>query len=383
MTSRKEYDRFFRQRFPDVRYAMAAVYLWGLAEMEAGETGKLIVKSLDKWAQRVWMDRHTVGKALTDLHRLNLVEYKEGKAGLNKIAAEVRRRTMEEIQTLCPRDILNKFVPPDLAELADLLTRRGLPWGSEIVYPQWSVQRTGRIGARGAPPAGKSRTERQEAFLASLKPGEVLVEHDLKSAEPTIMIHELMRLGLWSPEVGIKDVYQLLADVEHIDRSKAKRKFMATAYTRAQRIQPKASWPVELRSLFKAVNEYRDHLWNQWPATDDQPRHAYTLGGRKILHDGRTRMHRGRVLSWRIQGTVVDIVMPCVRELIQADVRGEIRFYCQFHDSVIYAVQGGPDTTRYLNVIQTGIDALGIRLKIETKRQQDQTQTETDPTPQV
>jgi hypothetical protein len=368
MNSQKDYDRFFRQRFPDVRHAMAAVYLWGLPLMEAGRLGKLIIASTDQWQKTVFMDRHTVAKALEDLHKLDLVEYTPGKVGLNKIGAKVRRRTMEEIMTLCPRVILDKFVPSDLAKLAEVLTERGLPWGNEIVFPQWSVQCTGRIGPSKGPPAGKSKSERQEAFLASLKPGEILTEHDLKSAEPTILMHELARLGYWKAPEGMTDIYQVMADAERIDRSKAKRLFMRTSYTRAQRIIPKAYWPAELRSLFEAINLYRDYLWELWPATNEHHRQIYTLSGRMIQHDGRKRMHRGRVLSWRLQGTVADIIMPAVRKLIQAERKDELRFYCQFHDSVIYATRRDVNQMQFQRHLETEIEALGIQMDIETKQ---------------
>jgi hypothetical protein len=367
MTTRKEFDRYFRQHYPDVRHAVGAIYLWGLPELEAERTGRVIVDSLDRWASITLLDRHTVRKALSDLHQLNLVEFLPGKAGLGKEASIVRRRTSDEIKTLSPREVLEKYIPADLEQLAQLLTERGVPWYKGNVHPLWSVQRTGRIGAKGAPPAGISKEARHAGFLASLDRNEELVEIDIKSAEPSILMHELVRLGLWTkPEPGY-DVYGVLGEAEGIDRKQAKRRFLKAAYSPA-RVLADPRWPREVHSLVFAVNRYRDHLWLQCPPTAEQHRHIYTIGGRKMLHDGRSRMHRGKLLAWRLQGTVADVIMPITKGLIEKEKEGEYRFYCQNHDSIVSATRRDETTLQIRDQIVREINNLGLELEVQITR---------------
>jgi hypothetical protein len=60
--------------------------------------------------------------------------------------------------------------------------------------------------------------------------------------------------------------------------------------------------------------------------------------------------------------------MPAVRKLIQAERKDELRFYCQFHDSVIYATRRDVNQMQFQRHLETEIEALGIQMDIETKQ---------------
>lgn len=314
--------------------------------MEARVSTNRVVASLDQWAAEARLDRATVSKALRALHALGLIEYTPGRAGLHRKACEVRRRNVDEVVAHCPREILERFTPPDFSALADALRARGVPWGSGTVFPRWNVQITGRIGPSGAPPAGVTKAERLHGFLAALRTGETLYDIDIRAAEPSILLHELRRLNQCAGR-NAADIYESLSRAAGCNRDRAKRLFQSVIYSKAMRVIPPHDWPPFLRDLIKAVDTYRNDLWTRGAPSKGLPRFTHTVGGRRILHDGQKRMHRGRLLSWRLQGTVADIVMKTVAVILRDERELGVRFFCQAHDSIVFAAA---DETRAVAV---------------------------------
>lgn len=375
-------EHYVRTRFRDMSSAAFNMYFSGLRLLERNLTKKPFVAfdaTEEDWQEYSHLSIPTIRRTLPLLHRLGVIEFRagsNGRDGHGRKKGRVRRRSIDEMKRHVTAAILERFVPADADELGQRLQMHGVPWHDKVIYPRWSVAITGRLSPCGSTPMTARRTNtkgaRLKAFRAALQSGEVLLECDVRSAEPTLLIHDLERSGLLAPGKSAEDVYALLQTLPIIQgRDHAKREFQRhLAYTSRQRIVVPPGWGLPedhfLRSLAAAVDQHRETLWCDGRPSKGSARHVYTLAGRKVSAARGRKIHRGRVLSWRIQGTVADIMLKVVSRILDDETKGLCRFFMFAHDAVFVAITKG---SRYDPgaIIRHEADRLGIKWAVRTQ----------------
>jgi len=338
--------------------------------------GAKVLASEDDWCMASGHNRRTVHKALVDLAArgpISLTPGDNGRTTGKRKAAIVRRNSIAEIQTACPREVLTAFVPADAEQLCAILNERGIPWHGQTIKPRWTVQRTGRIGYGGSimvQPGHNTKAARIEAFRASLRPGERLIEADFSSAEPSLLCHELEQNNLIPPGIDPAKIYSEIQRAAKSSRDDAKTRFQKTVYSPYPNLYVPEAWNLEqghfLREVISGAERYRNRLWDQGKPTKDQPRHVHTATGRLIQGVSRERIHRGKVLAWRLQGTIADIFLSIIPAVLEAEQRGECRLFLPLHDALYVSVPEG-STFNPARLMQEKAAELGLPLKVTTK----------------
>jgi len=397
---RDEVEAFVRRHLRDMDSTAYCLYMLALPTLERQQDGygKPVLASQDSWAQACHFSRPATAKGLRTLAACGLIHLTPGDNGLvtgKRLASKVRRCSIEEIRSLCPREILERFAPPDAERLADVLNRRGVPWHGETISPHWFTTNTGRIESKEAiyrTEGHNTRQERNRAFVASLKPGEVLLNSDYSAAEPSILCHDLQRLGLLTRPVDPANIYEAILKAASVNRGGAKmlfnpyarrqktrfisanrdgakQLFNAIAYSPCRRLVIPQEWDLPpdhfLRDLIPALERYREHLWKHGRDTPDAPRHVVTLTGRRIEHDRKTRMHRGKPIAWRAQGTVADVLLSTIPAILEAEREGRCRFFFQAHDALFVAVPKDSDFNPAA-IMEKAADDAGLPLRVKT-----------------
>ena len=400
---RAELEAFVRRHFRDLDKTPWNLYMLALPTLEQRQKvgyGNTVVASQDQWAQACHFSRPATAKGLRTLNACGLIHLTPGDNGLvtgKRLASRVRRCSIEEIRSLCPREILEHFTPPDAEQLADVLNQRGVPWHGKTETPHWFVTVSGRIESEDAiykKEGHNTRQERNRAFVASLNPGEVLLNADFSAAEPSVLCHDLQRLGWLSRPVDPASIYDAILKAASVNRGGAKmlfnpysrrerhrfipankdgakQLFNTIAYSPCRRLVIPPEWDLPpdhfLRDLIPALERYREHLWQYGKETPDAPRQVVTLTGRRIEHDRKTRMHRGKPIAWRAQGTVADVLLSTIPTVLEAEREGRCRFFFQAHDALFVAVPEGSDFNPAA-VMEQAAANVGLPLRVISKQ---------------
>ncbi len=275
-------------------------------------------------------------------------------------ATRLRRYSLLELMNGEPRRKLIDYTPVDAKKLAEILAARTFTYGqNKTCHPQWNIQASGRVMSAKPNIQGDPPKKRRANLLAGVKPGEVLIDADFKTAEPTVI----------QDVIGYRfenDPYQTAADLLHIDRNSAKLKVNSLAYHSDSEVSL-SFWknpPAEkvFRPYVEALTAYKEVLWENGKPRGKKRRYVNTLSGRKIEAKRGEASHRGQPLSWQITGTVADIMNAACLKIIELEPSKSWKFCFPEHDAVY--VIGQPE---HAGEIRDILEAEAIRLKQRLK----------------
>ena len=359
----------------NLKNSAGSCYFHGLPSLERTQrvgVGGWICASYDTWAQASYRTKKTVRKVFAGkdgLVELGLVELIPGDAH-KRLATKIRRRNIEELKTLIPRERLNRFVPPEADSLAKKLESISIQWGQECFEPTYQAARTGRIYMSKPNLQNKPEPERIKQLFQPLSSNEILSYSDYSQGEPTILFHALRENLLWKHPKNPSDIYNDLASHRRISRDKAKQALLKYFYSPFREISVPSEWDLPpghyIINLFNAVNTYRLRLWEIGSPIKGTPRHADTLFSRSIFSNPRQRIHRGTLLAWRIQGTLADIFNSALTSVLDAHDKGDIRFLLQLYDG-IYAAVTSSNINLVANKMKEAAQDAGIELETTQK----------------
>ena len=373
-----ETEGFVLRYFPALTTVQRNLYFIGVRILERRNGGifRPITEDEETWRRVSGPARKKVREGREELQALGLIHLTPGNNGSDgspRRKATVRRCSIEEIRNGVDAEILNRFVPADIEALAAEIEERGIPWNGDLIRPRWNVALTGRLNHSSSPltaPRTNTKTYRLKAFRRSLAEDEELIEADWKAAEPTVLCDVLAKRGLLGEEAEPESIYEALQTTTGCNNKKAKKLFQSVAYSAYKHISVPDTWKLPsghfLFPLVEAIEAYRQHLWSLGTPRNGEPRFVHTLTGRKIIHDRKKRMHRGKPLAWQIQGTVADIFAKAVKQVLEDDANGLCRFFFPCHDAVYVAVKQGSDYDPAA-VMKRYADEVGIPLRAETE----------------
>lgn len=284
-------------------------------------------------------DPKTVGPSLVALREAGLIEYAPGERGPGHRAASImRRRTLEEIQYGNPKNLIEPPIWPDAARLAQLLSRP-ITFGEKSFTPRWYANRIGRVHQDKCHAAAYiqdcPRDKREAAYLSGMTPGRVLVNCDIKQAEPRV-IRELLKIHSLALPGFPQDPYQNLASALSIERDEAKELFNSIAYSmnpishkyHFAKYGSRLAWALDYAN---AVVELRKRI--RIEAKDRYPPFSVlTLRGRLIHPLKEERPHNGKLLAWIAQASIADAVVPACLEIIEREDETGWRLLSNMHD---------------------------------------------------
>jgi len=242
----------------------------------------------------------------------------------------------------------------DAHRLATALSDRAFRFGDKTIKPIWTVGQTGRVTA--SKPAVQNtkgkHTARVAGLRSGLESGDCLVHVDIKSAEPSLIKH-LLNIP------SERDLYAEYIAATGCERDDAKQAVNTLAYCR-NAMRCFAHWPIaaqdQLRDYVEKLDVYKAGLWTECQKT----RSVTTLTGRPIKAREGERLHPGRIMNWRIQGTVADVVnAACLSLLPSASV------IIPVHDA-IYAILPSGKTELVAMAITGRAGEKGLPLKVTT-----------------
>lgn len=318
------------------------VYFTGarFLERKTAALCEIIVKPVGGWQQAAGVSVNTVGKALRHCFELGLIDYHPGQAVLGGAASQVRRRTIAELETGVSETVLRSHTPVMAQELVERLKGRRFTYGSSEISPALIAAKTGRIYMRHPCPQTDPADLRRERLAEGLAENQILIEVDFRQTEPTIAKHLLAEEHLF-PAKWPKDIYQELASHLGQPRDDVKGLVMAgllNAHSSSAHIHKWGVLPgTFLHELAEALDEYKTRLWSRSKPRAGKRRHVRTLGGTLVEALKGERLHKGKLLSWQIQGTVADILNAAIGEILDLEHGQDWRFLFQVYDSVYVA----------------------------------------------
>lgn len=369
----REYERWTRQHFPDIRGAAFHVLYIGLPALERTTRvgfGGRVVANLDRWASETGDDRRTVTKGLSELAKQGLITWVRGEAS-TRAATAVRRCPVEKLAKEISPAVLHAYIPADIEALAKNLEARGVVWGGSTLCPRFTVQLTGRIVTTNPCMHTSPESKRCASLSSGLLNGEMLVSCDYVQAEPTVVLRALSDRGLMSATAQAADLYQELGALRGIRREEAKKDLLRVFYSPCRRLTVPDSWNVPsghvIRQVIQAVVVLRETLWRDGRPRRGESRHVCTLDGRKMILPRGRRAHRGQVLSWLSQGTVADVIATAIKNLIDVEATANIRFLLSVYDNVYVAVQDAQGVAMVETIMRDAAASNGVALQVKTQ----------------
>lgn len=335
------WEAYVRKHFPKLPHKASILALLGLRSLERAQAGfcEPIVANYPDIADASYLSKDTVGSALAALDGA-CIDFQKGQPHVGGAASQIRRLTIAEIEN--PRLRQNRFrqhAPPTAETLAVRLRGRSILYEGVLVKPHFDPRKTGRIYTSAPNIQGDAR--RLDKIASGLHIGEWVIEVDFKAAEPSVLRHVLHTRSLLMTHKWPADPYQLLASLRGVPRDEAKQDFLRSFYTpntQAAFVAMNVAAHSFFGAFADAVGALKDELWRAGKPspTHGVRRHVRTLAGTFIESlAGEKKMHRGKLLSWFIQGTVADILNAAVGELLDREQSDHWRVVCPVHDSVI------------------------------------------------
>lgn len=311
-------ENYVRRRYRNqLSNGVLSFYCCALPHLERQGLGfcKPLTADYRKLAAAGFRDSSRLKPVLDALNGV-LCEVDTGKAIVNgKEATRLRRYSLRELMNDEPSRKLIDPAPADARELATLLYSRTFVYGKEAACrPQWNVKKPGQIQSSRPHVQNDSEQKRIKNLCAGLQPGQVLISADYKAADSTIIQNV----------IGYSfdcDPYQKAADLLGIDRSEAKPKVNSLAYCKDS-VKALGWWQCppaenEFMPYVEALTAYKEKLFEIGQPRNKRRRYVHTLTGRKIEADRGNSSHRGKVLSWQIQGTVAYALNAACLKIIE------------------------------------------------------------------
>lgn len=342
-------ESYVRKRFS--RLSGKALHLYGaLRWLERDRRGlcKPVFAGQRDMATAAAINIKSVKNALLELQREGLCIVKIGRpVKADRVATSIRRLTLAEVQAKSAQG------EDDAARLARALSSRSFCYHGQTIKPTWTTGTTGRIMSSRPNIQGDPASKRIAGLVAGLVPGLSLVHADVKAAEPTI-IKSLLAIP------AERDLYAEYMATTGCKRDDAKRAINSLAYCRNS-LACFAHWPAtaqdQLRDYVEQLHEYKAGLFK----TSRRTRTITTLAGRTIRADKGQRIHPGRIMNWRVQGTVADVVnAACLSLLAEASV------IIPLHDAV-YAILDTAKASLVESAITGKAHEIGLAFKVKSE----------------
>ena len=264
-----------------------------------------------------------VKPVLIECHQRGVIELEIGDPiKANKKATMLRRRTLAELKTASTQG------NESCHRLAQALKAQPLLFRGKSVVPTYCVGKTGRVMTSKPNIQGMNGHDRIAGLKSGLLEGQELVEADIASADPTVI-----KFVLGIPME--RDFYAEYMAATGADRSTAKKQVNMLAYSKnlhgCFHHMPDPAKDA-LQDYVSALDDYRTKLL----AEARDRRGVATLTGRFMWADPGERLHAGKVLCWRVQGTVADIINPACLRLM--DTAAAV---IPMHDAILAIMPGG------------------------------------------
>jgi len=240
--------------------------------------------------------------------------------------------------------------------LADVLNARPFMFDGKNVQPIWGVGITGRVTASKPGFQQLPKVKRINGLRLGMPSDCMLLDSDIKSADPTIIKHVLNM----SQNI---DLYACFMHATGCDRSTAKTKVNWLAYCKNSQAVFK-HWPEAARNN-PVLSDYVTKLHTcktNLREESKKSRIVRTLTGRLIAAESGMRLHAGRYFNWMIQGTVADIVNAAALEVIEMP---EVKTLVPMHDAFYVVCTDGMKET-IEEALRTQAKKSGIQIQIKT-----------------
>ncbi len=311
-----------------------------------------------------YLANDTLGKALGLLNG-SLCEVKKGtpiKDG--KQATQIRRYSLKELRSGKASKRLKNYTPEHAQQLAKWMNNRTFVYGADSeCQPFWNPTRTGRITSGRPPVQNDAEAVRVANLMAGCTEGECLIHLDYRRAEPTVIQHII-------GYTFDNDPYDLVQSLLVISEKEAKRQVNLLAYCEYA-VRVVKHWPKEAQEVFmpyaEALDSYKSKLWKETRPAGRARRLVETLGDSKVYAETGGKHHRGTIFSWKVQGTVADILGNACSNMIDGEeVEGDWRFCFPVHDSayVIGRMEHLPTLKR---MMEDAAKEVGLELSVRVE----------------
>ena len=350
MNTRKPYDctremrweiwvrRNLRHHFSKKCIAFLLLALRAGERVQAG-FGQPVVASYTKLAEWGLITKNTVARLLHEADGI-AIEMKTGQGVIGGAATQLRRLSIEEMESQTIKYQLRQHTPRLAEDVAGRLRGRPIPWEGASVTLVLSIAKTGRVLT--SKPNVQGFANRLEKIATALPATWFALEVDYRRAEPTVLQHLLKAEGLFTGQWP-EDVYQSLASAYGVSRDDAKGLFLRLMYapnTRAAlhnlgTLMENPLW----RNIAAAIEQLKQRVWAKSKPRKGGRRFVTTLGGTRIEALKGEPPHRGKTLSWVIQGTVADALNAATNMLLDLEPSKGWRVLYPVHDSIILTAQ--------------------------------------------
>lgn len=341
------------------------IYLFALPELERRKSGfcQPTTATYREIAESTRITIQSIRDALDELNRI-LCDVKFGLPLKSaKKATCFRRYSIQELKNGTSFETLMNARPPSALELEKNLKDRQFIYGDATVKPFWSVGKTGRLYSSNPHVQGDSKDKRKQSIIRGLQPGEVVFDIDYKQAEPTVVQHAADFYLYFDP-------YDLLKDIMHITRDKAKIELNRLNYSPIDPVKKNQQWsPVDQAKFLQyaeAIHKLREKLWTDGAPCKGKPRFVELLSGYIIEAERGKQTHRGQILSWFAQGAISEILNSVCLEIIKAEPHKGWRFLFPMHDAAY--IIGKPEHESELKEIFLRMpQKFGLNLDVDVK----------------
>ncbi|MBW8017739.1 MAG: hypothetical protein FVQ82_16310 [Planctomycetes bacterium] len=341
------------------------LYLFGIPRLEREQSGhcRQITANYQTLGRAAFKSPTGIRKLLDELNSVlcEIVIGKPIKDG--KCATVLRRYTLAELKENKRKSKIVSNKPHHATELSEILESRTFVYGDkQSCKPYWNIARTGRVISHKPNVQSDSKRDRIENLRQGLDSGYLLFDFDLKQADPSIIQH-LISYRFDS------DPYKKLSTITGITRAEAKHEVNKLAYCKSA-VAVLKYWTPEARATFlpyaERLDTYKQLLWINGKPKGRKRRHTETMGGTRIVADRGSRVHKGQLLCWQVQGTVADIINTACIEFFKREQSEGWRLLFPEHDGVYVA--GLPEQEDKLrDVIIKTAQKLGLNLSVDVK----------------